>query len=78
MNFSKRTMSYFQVIERIDGFELGKCLNEYYVRHPRGLIDWLPVGEDPELATLIGEIPRDVVGRICEVLSNEPIRQSER
>lgn len=70
----KRESNYFKVISRIDGFEVGVCLNEYYVRHPRGLIDWLHMDLDAALSSLIDDVPRDVVGRIREVLEHEAAR----
>ncbi len=63
-------LRYFRVISRVDGFELGKCFGQYYVRHPRGLIDWLDNSSDESLSPLIDEIPHDVVSRIREVLSS--------
>ncbi len=72
MLINQEQSRYFRVISRVDGFEVGECMNEYYVRHPRGLIDWIHHEVDEAMKSLEEEIPHDVVGRIREVLNRQP------
>ncbi|MCC6509574.1 MAG: hypothetical protein IT423_10730 [Pirellulaceae bacterium] len=71
MVMHKQVRGYFQVISRIDGFEVGKCCNQYYIKHPRGLIDWLHVDLDEALASPLDDVPHHIVGQIREVLQHE-------
>ena len=62
-----QTSKSFQVLNRFDGFEVGRCGGVYYIRHPRGLIDWLE-DKNGHWQTEIHDVPSYVALHIRDVL----------